>query len=287
VVRRLLAAGHEVVGLTRSPEHAAALAAAGVEPSLADALDVQAVRAAVLAARPHAVLHLLTGLAGRPLRRASDLEETNALRTAGTRFLLDAAAAAGARRFVAESMVLVYGYGDLGPRPLTEDDPPRAVHPDRAVQAAVDALRGLETQLAEASRAFRVEGVALRFGLFRGPGASDGLVRALRRGVPALVAGGGAVIPAVHVEDAADAVVAALDRGRSGEAYNVADPGAATLAETFASVARAAGAPPPRSIPAWVARVVAPYAAVVSATRLVVSSEKARRELGWEPRHAP
>lgn len=285
VVRRLAAAGHEVVGLTRSAAKARLLAALGAEVSVADALDAPALRAAVLAARPHALVHLLTALAGRSLRRPSDLAATNALRTAGTRTLLDAAAGAGVRRFVAESMVLAYGYGAHGDRPLTEDDPPARRASDPALQAAVDALRSLEEQVIAASAAWRVEGSALRLGVLYGPGASDASVAALRRRALPLPGGGrGAALPVVHVEDAADALVRALDGSRPGAVYNVAEPAAAPLGEWYAAMARAAGAPPPRSMPMWLARRVAPFAAALFETRLAVSSERARRELGWAPR---
>jgi nucleoside-diphosphate-sugar epimerase len=285
VVRRLVAAGHEVIGLTRSRERAEALLAAGAVPSVADALDAQEIRAAVLAARPDAVLHLLTSLSGRAMRRPSELAQTNALRTTGTRYLLDAASAAGARRFVAESMVFAYGYADHGERPLAEEDPPAAPHRDREVQAVAEALRALEGQVAEASRAFRVEGVSVRLGLFYGPGASDRALAALRHRALPVPAGGG-VAPVVDVEDAAAAIVAALERGRAGEVYNAADADAPALGELFRALAEAAGAPPPRAVPMWLARLAAPLAAALFETHLRVTSERARRELGWAPRRA-
>lgn len=287
VVRRLVAAGHEVVGLTRSFEKASLLESLGAEPSVADALDVPALRAAVLAARPAAVIDLLTGLAGRSLRRAADLAPTNALRREATRALVDAAASAAVLRFVAESMVFAYGYGDLGPRRLSEDEPASRRHPDRDVQAAVDAARSLEAQVLAATRDWRFEGVVVRLGLLYGARASDAAVAALRRRALPLPGGGaGAAAPVVSVDDAADAVVAALERGRPGAIYNVAEAEPAPLGEFFHAIARAAGAPRPRSLPMWMARRLAPYAATLFETRLAVSTDRARAELGWAPRHA-
>jgi nucleoside-diphosphate-sugar epimerase len=285
VVRRLVAAGHEVVGLTRSPERAAIVAALGAEPAVADALDAPALRAAVLAARPHAVLHLLTALSGRSLRRAADFAATNALRTTGTRYLVDAASAAAVRQFVAESMIFAYGYGDHGARPLAEDDPAASARAAGEVAPAVEAMRSLEEQVLAASRAWRLEGIVLRLGILYGPGASDEAVAALRRRTLPLPRGGPGVVPVLHVEDAADAILLALEHGRPGEIYNVAEEEPAPLRELYGALARASGAPPPRRLPGWIARRVAPHGVAAFDTRLAVTSAKARRELGWAPRH--
>lgn len=284
--RLLLAAGHELVGLTRSPEKARALAAEGVEPSLADALDAPALRAAVLAARPDAVVHLLSALADLPLRRAGDLARTNLLRTSGTRWLLDAATAAGARRLVAASFVLAYGPGDHGEAPLEED----ALRPDTAergeLREAVLALRALERTVAGAARDFRVHGVVLRLGFLYGPRASAAAVDALRRGALPAISGPPGRFPLLHEEDAAAAIAAALERGASGAVYNVADAAPADLGALHAALAAAAGARPPRSVPAWLARGLAPLPVAMAGTRLSVSTDAARRDLGWAPRHA-
>ena len=107
--RRLLpllaAAGHSVVGMTRSVDKAAVIRAAGAEPMVADALDAAAVMDAVQRARPEVVVHQLTALPGNlNLRRFDDtFALTNRLRTEGTQHLLAAARAAGARRLVAQS----------------------------------------------------------------------------------------------------------------------------------------------------------------------------------------
>ena len=285
VVRRLVARGDEVVGLTRSDAGAEALAALGAEATLADARDAPALRAAVIAARPDAVVHLLTALAGRTLRTAADLAPTNLLRTEATRTLLDAASSAGARRFVAESMIFVYGYGDHGPHPLAEQAPVAGAVEGAETRAAFEGLRSLEAQVMEATRAWRVEGVVLRFGILYGPGASDGAVAALRRRAFPLPRSGPAILSVVHVDDAADAVLLALDRARPGEVYNVAEDEPAPLRELYAALARAAGAPAPRLLPRFIARRLAPYGAALFETRLVASSGRAREALGWTPRH--
>ena len=105
LVPMLVAAGHEVAGMTRTPEKAKALLAAGAEPVVADALDGEAVRDALVRARPAIVIHELTSLAKmRDLKHFDrEFELTNRLRMEGTEHLLAAAQAAGAERFVAQS----------------------------------------------------------------------------------------------------------------------------------------------------------------------------------------
>ena len=129
VVRLLVADGHEVVALTRSPSRASIVAKLGARPVIGNALDPESINAAVLSSAPDAVIHALTAIPKRGPLRASDLKATNKLRVVGTRHLLDAAIRAGARRIVVESMAFIYGYGDLGSKPLTEDTPPPTTAP--------------------------------------------------------------------------------------------------------------------------------------------------------------
>jgi nucleoside-diphosphate-sugar epimerase len=120
LVEALVAGGYEVVGLTRTPAKRPALRALGAEAVVADALDEDALRAAMRRAAPEVVVHLLSALPAGGPTKASDLEPTNRLRRTGTARLLAAAVEAGVRRLVAESMVLVHGFGDFGATPLTE-----------------------------------------------------------------------------------------------------------------------------------------------------------------------
>jgi nucleoside-diphosphate-sugar epimerase len=283
VVRRLAAGGHDVVGLTRSPEKRALLEGLGARPVVVDALDQVALSHAVRDASPQAVLHLLTAIPQRGAFRASDLEATNVLRARGTANLMAAALAAGARRFVAESIALAYR--PARDAPATEESAleTRAPHPD--FQPMLDAVASLEEQVLGASRRGVIEGVALRYGVFYGPGvgSTDFMVGLLRRRMMPLLGGGRAVLPMIHIEDAASATVAALEGGRAGEVYNVVDDQSATLREFATAVAEAVGAPRPFSLPLWVARLLGSYAAIGARMQLRVSNEKARRELGWVP----
>jgi NAD(P)H-binding len=105
LIPQLVAAGHEVTGMTRSPAKADALRALGAKAAVADGLDRTAVREAVLRAEPEAVIHQMTSLTGTFNLKKFDefFALTNRLRTEGTDYLLEAAQAAGARRFLAQS----------------------------------------------------------------------------------------------------------------------------------------------------------------------------------------
>src|SRR6188508_709757 len=107
LVRALVAGGHDVTAMTRSPEKQSGLRALGATPVVADALDREALIAAVASVRPTHVIHQLTALPKEGVRSPKDLEATNRLRIEGTRNLLDAAIRAGARRFIVGSFALL------------------------------------------------------------------------------------------------------------------------------------------------------------------------------------
>jgi nucleoside-diphosphate-sugar epimerase len=277
LTRQLLAAGHDVLGLTRSPANAERLRRAGAEPVVADALDRAGLLAAVRDVRADAVVHQLTNLGAKnPLAAA---RATNAVRTVGTANLLAAARAVGATRFLTQSIILAYGYRDHGPHVLTEDDP-LAVAPRGYLGRILGALLSNEEQVLTATD---VEGIALRYGLFYG---DDSVTRAMvrlvgRRRLPVPRSGGGFISP-IHLDDAAAATVAALDRGRGGQAYNVVDDEPVRWADFLDTVAAELGVPRPRRVPDWLPRAI-PYAGKVLDSSLRVANAKARRELGWAP----
>ncbi|HET8656344.1 MAG TPA: NAD(P)-dependent oxidoreductase, partial [Longimicrobiaceae bacterium] len=286
LVPALLADGHEVVAMTRSAGKAAALRDLGAEPVVADALDGAAVSRAVERAAPDAVVHELTDLTGIGNFRRFDDEfaSTNRLRTEGTDHLLAAARAAGVRRFVAQS----YGgwtYEPTGNAPKTEEDPLDPA-PPRNQRRSLDAIRYLEAAVAGARE---MEGIALRYGNFYGPGTSlsaDGEhTRLVRKRALPIVGSGAGVWSFLHVDDAASATVAALERGAPG-VYNIADDEPAPVAVWLPELARVLGARPPRRIPTWLGRLVVGEVGISMMTRIRgMSNAKARRELGWTPRY--
>jgi len=284
LVPLLVERGHQVTGMTRTAGKAAGLRAAGSEPVVADALDRDAVLAAVVAARPEVVVHELTALAEMTDFRKLDqgFALTNRLRTEGTDHLLAAARAAGARRFVAQSFA-GWPFARVGGPVKTEDDP---LDPDPPAQLrrTLDAIRHLESAVLGAEG---LEGVVLRYGGFYGPGTSAGeggfMLEDLRRRRFPLVGAGTGVWSFVHIDDAATATVAAVERGAPG-IYQIVDDDPAPVSEWLPALAAAVGARPPRRVPAWVARLAGGAHGVVLMTEVRgASNAKARRELGWRP----
>ena len=281
LVPLLVARGHRVAATTTSSGKLELLRSLGAEPVLLDALDGAAVGEAVARAEPDAIIHELTSLSGKPDMRRFDqwFATTNALRTRGTQHLLAAAEAAGVGRFVAQSFTGWTNARTGGPV-KTEEDALDA-EPAKAQRETLAAIRFLEESVVGAP----LEGIVLRYGSFYGPGASDALVELVRKRQLPLVGGGRGVWSWIHLDDAAAATVAALERGRRG-IYNVVDDEPSPVAEWLPALAEAAGAKPPLAIPAWLGRLVAGDAAVrwMKSGR-GASNAKAKRELGWQPRY--
>jgi nucleoside-diphosphate-sugar epimerase len=275
---QLVEGGHEVVGTTRSREKAELLRTKGAEPVLLDLLDRAAVRDAVAAATPDAIVHQATALT-----RLSDFKhfdrsfaQTNRLRTDGTENLLAAAREAGVRRFVAQS----YGgwpYAREGGPVKTEEDPLDPT-PVAGMHESLAAIRHLEHAVGEA------RGIALRYGGFYGSPDDAQLELVRKRRFP-IVGDGGGIWSFVHLDDAAAATVLALERGEPG-VYNVVDDEPAPVREWLPALAAAIGAKPPRRVPRWLARLLAGEPGVALMTDIRgASNAKAKRELGWTLRY--
>ena len=284
LVPLLVEGGHQVTGMTRTAGKAVGLRAAGADPVVADALDRDDLVRAVVAARPEVVVHQLTALAGMTSFRRPDqgFALTNRLRTEGTDHLLEAARAAGARRFVAQSFA-GWPFARVGGPVKTEDDP---LDPDPPAQLrrTLDAIRHLESAVLGTEG---LEGVVLRYGGFYGPGTSAGaggyILDDLRRRRFPIVGAGSGVWSFVHIDDAATATVAAVERGAPG-VYQIVDDDPAPVSEWLPALAAAAGARPPRRVPVWLARLLVGEHGVVLMNEVRgASNAKARRELGWRP----
>jgi nucleoside-diphosphate-sugar epimerase len=284
LVPKLVAAGHEVTGMTRSEARAEAVRAAGARAAVVDVFDTGALRAAVAEAQPEVIVHELTSLPERiDFRKEDTYAATNRLRTEGTRNLIDAARAAGARRFVCQSIAFAYRTDGKGLK--TEDDPLLTDAPG-AFGSGVSALREMEEMVLGTDG---LEGLVLRYGFFYGPGtyyAEDGTSTAdVRRRRMPIVGKGSGVFSFIHVDDAADATVAAVERGAPG-VYNVTDDEPAPVSEVLPALAEAVGAKPPRRIPRWLGRLFAGEGGVIMMTELRgAANAKAKRELGWELRY--
>ena len=283
LVPQLVARGHEVVGTTRSAAKTGTLRALGAEPVIVDVLDPDAVADAVAKAEPEVIVHQATALAGpvnmRNVKRMA--AATNRLRSEGTDHLLAAGRAVGVGRFVAQSNFAVL---ERAGGPVADESGRIEPNPPADAKEAADAMRHLEEAVTGITWA---DGIVLRYGGFYGPGtgieaAPDAVMAGLirKRRFP-IVGGGGGVWSMVHIVDAASATVAAIERGKPG-IYHVADDEPAPVRDFLPVLARALGAKPPRRVPAWVVRLLAGRAAVDMMTQARgISSEKAKRELGW------
>jgi 2-alkyl-3-oxoalkanoate reductase len=278
-------AGHDVTGTTRSEENAGLIRDLGAEPMVVDVFDAAALGEAVAAARPDAIVHQLTSIPKRldPKRFEAQFRENNRLRSEGTRHLVDAAVAAGARRIVAQSFASLYeprGRLHVEDDRLTVEVPGGPGETARAVVALEEAV----TQTAG------IDGVALRYGYFYGPGtgyASDGAQAELarRRRLPVVGKGEG-VHSFVHVDDAAAAALRALDDEVPPGIYNIVDDEPAPVREWVPAYCEALGAPSPRHLPVWLARIFGGEFGVQFMTRSEgASNEKAKRGLGLSLRY--
>jgi nucleoside-diphosphate-sugar epimerase len=287
LVPRLVADDHEVVGITRTESKLDMLHELGATGVVADVLDPDQAARVVAEAEPEVIIHQLTAL-----NRNFDIkhfdrtfEETNRLRTEATDHLLAAGRAVGVKRFIAQSYTS-WPFARTGGPVKTEDDP-LDPNPPSAMRESLAAIRHLESAVTGADW---TEGIVLRYGGFYGPGTSLSAeggeqVEVIRKRRFPVVGDGGGVWSFVHIEDAADATVAAVTRGRRG-LYNIVDDEPAPVAEWLPAAARAIGAPEPRHVPRWLGRIAAGEAGVVMMTEVRgASNEKAKRELGWTPGH--
>src|ERR687885_222151 len=284
LVPRLVEAGHEVYGMTRSESKQAMFDELGAVPVVADALDPDQVAEAVGRAAPDVIVHQLTAIGAVDMRHFDrDFALTNRLRTEGTDHLLSAGQAVGVRRFVAQSHIL--SYARIGGLVKSEEDRfDRS--PAREMREAVAAIRHLEEAVLGARW---TEGVVLRYGHFYGPGTSlepgAEQVELVRRRKFPLVGDGGGVWSFIHVADAAEATVAAVEHGGRG-VYKIGDDDPAPVAEWLPALAQELGARKPMRVPRFIGRLFAGEAGVVMMTELRgASNAKAKRELGWRPAH--
>jgi nucleoside-diphosphate-sugar epimerase len=286
LVPALIQRGHEVTGTTRTPAKAERLQAQGATPVILDALDATAVKEAVARAGPEVVVLELTAIpASLDFRHFDEqFEPTNRLRTAGTDNLVAAAAAVGVRRMVAQSYA-AWPYERRGAQVKTELDP-FDDHPPEKVRPTLDALKHLESSVLGSG----LEALVLRYGAFYGPGTSlavdSPMIELVRRRRLPIVGSGEGVWSFAHADDVAAATAIAVERGEPG-AYNITDDEPAAVRLWLPVLAEALGAPKPRRVPVWLARMLVGEAGVTMMTEIRgASNAKAKRELGWAPRYA-
>ncbi len=287
LVPLLVGAGYQVTATTRTPGKANALRAQGANPVVLDGLNKDDVMKAVESSRPDVIVHQMTAIVSvSNLKRLDDeFIPTNRLRTEGTEHLLTAARTAGVQKIVVQSYT---GWPNerRGGRIKTEDDPLDA-NPPKGMTRIMAAIRALESMVGEAQD---ITGIVLRYGSFYGPGTSiaeDGeIVEMVRRRKFPLVGNGAGIWSFLHIDDAALATRLAIEHGPAG-IFNIVDDDPAEVSAWLPVLAQAIGAPPPRRVPAWLARLIIGDAGISMMTEARGSSNaKAKRVLQWQPWYA-
>jgi 2-alkyl-3-oxoalkanoate reductase len=283
LIAELLAKGHDVVALTRSAKKGQALLEQGVEPAIADVFDADAVKAVVRRAAPEIVIEQLTALpATYTLESMSAAASRNRrIRLEGGANVLAAAQAAGVRRYLRQSIAF---WGEPGPG-LADENTPLATAASPAVRADIEVVTEIERRLLASPD---IEGIALRYGFFYGPGTwfhPDGdVARQVREGQFPIIGEGDGVWSWLNVEDAAKATVAAAERGDSG-VYLITDDQPLPVGRWLSAFAASVNAPTPPRISTEQALETGGADAVYYGTRLRgASNAKAKRDLNFQPR---
>ncbi len=284
LVPLLLERGHEVVALSRTSQKAKGLEALGAKVAVANALDKDGLTAAIKRAEPEVIIHQLTALAGVGNFRKFDEEFalTNRLRTEVTDTMLTVARLVGARRFIAQSFC-GWPFAREGGPIKTEEDPLDS-NPPASFSKTFGAIRYLEEAV---RRSTDIEALALRYGIFYGPGtgiARDGSIVELvcKRRMP-IVGDGTGIWSFIHIDDVARATVAAISHGDPG-IYNVVDDEPAPVSTWLPFLADTLGAKPPRRVPVWIGKLAIGDGGVSVMTKIRGGSNaKAKRDLQWQP----
>lgn len=287
LVPLLVANGHAVKGTTRTPGRADEVRAAGADPLVLDVLHRDAVRRGLREAEPEVVVHQATALAGfTDFRKFEEgFAATNRLRTEGTDNLLASMLELGVRRIVAQSFA-GWPHARVGGPVKTEDDP-LDPEPPEALRTTLEAIQHLERAVLHTDG---IEGTALRYGGFYGPGTSlaEGgfQLEVVRKRRFPIVGVGTGITSFIHIDDASAATLAAIESGVQG-LYNIVDDDPAPVDEWLPALAEAIGAKPPRRIPVWLARLFVGEHGVVMMTDVRgASNAKAKRDLHWQPAYA-
>jgi nucleoside-diphosphate-sugar epimerase len=284
LVPRLVETGYEVVGLARSVQKGRVLEAMGAKVVLADVLNKEELTAAIRRAEPEVIIHQLTALARAGNFRKFDQEFalTNRFRTEVTDTMLAAARLVGTRRFIAQSFC-GWPFAREGGPVKTEDDP-LDPNPPASFRKTLAAIEYLEDTV---RRSTDVQALALRYGIFYGPGtgiAKDGpIVDLVRKRRLPIVGDGAGIWSFIHISDVARATVAAITRGEPG-IYNVVDDDPSPVSTWLPALAKAVGAKPPFRVPVLLGKLAIGDGGVSMMTEIRGGSNaKAKRELGWEP----
>ncbi len=274
IVRQLVARNHTVVGLTRSETAEATVRSLGGEPRRADLFDAEAVAQAAKGCE--IVIRVATAIPTKVRTGPKDWAMNDRIRREGTSSLVAAAARAGARAFLQESVV--WAVGTLDGRPFDEDAPPAN---DPVLASALDGERIAR----EASLSQGFDALALRCGGFY---SADGwhtrlLAESIAKGRPVLIGRQSPVWSMVHTDDAASAFVKASEAPRTG-VWHIVDDRPVPLADFLGEMAQRLDARPPRRMPRWLGRMfLGRYGTRILSSSFSTSNARFRREFGWRP----
>ncbi len=280
----LLEKGHEVFALIHTPQKAKAVEELGARTVIADALNRNELTEAIRKTEPEVIIHELTALStvtGSFRKFDQEFALTNRFRTEVTDTMLAAAGAVGVRRFIAQSFC-GWPYAREGWIVKTEDDP-LDTNPPASFRKTLEAIRYLENAI---SRAENIEALALRYGLLYGPGtgiAKDSAIvtQVRNRRIP-IIGDGAGVWSFIHVDDAAQATLAAISRGNPG-IYNIVDDVPAPVSTWLPYMAQILGSKPPYHLSVWLGRLLIGEGGVTMMTQIRGGSNiKAKRELEWQ-----
>jgi 2-alkyl-3-oxoalkanoate reductase len=286
VVRLLLDGGHDVAAVARSEAKAETLQELGADAIVAEVFDDEVLRGAMAAAEPEVVVHQLTVLPDELDARdaAAGFALNDRVRVDGTRALVDAAAAIGARRMIAQS--IAFAYAPVGGW-VKDESAPLYLDAPSPWGSSVAAVAELERQVLEARG---MDGVVLRYGTLYGPGTwydADGgtVARAVRAGHMPLIGDGAGMQSFTHVDDAATAAVAALEV--TPAVYNVVEDDPVRARDWLPLFARSLGGPEPPRLSAAEGLERSGWTAVHRMTEQRGASNAHAREClgGWEPEH--
>lgn len=281
---KLLAEGHAIVALTRSPKQAPALKERGIEPAIADVFDPEAIKAVLSRAQPDVVIEQLTALPRTYTRESMSAAGplNTRIRLEGGANVLAAARAAGVRRYLRQSIAF---WAAPGPG-LADEETPLALDASPAVAGDARVVTELEDRLLGSAG---IEGIILRYGFFYGPGTwfnPDGdVAKQVRQQQFPIVGDGEGVWSWLHIEDAAIATVAAAQHGKPG-IYIIANDQPLPVREWLPAFAQWLNAPPPPQISIEDALKADGGAdAVYYGTQMRgASNAKAKRDLNFQPR---
>jgi nucleoside-diphosphate-sugar epimerase len=276
LIREFKARGHAVVGLSRGSRGEELIRSLGGESHSADIFDADSLARAAEGAE--VLIHAATSIPSKTKTKPQDWEMNDRLRRDGTRALCDCAMKVGARLYLQQSIVWL-----ARPEDGSFFDETSKAQPDWVTRSALDA----ETIAFEAGDRSGFNVSALRCGLFYGPDAPSTRTMGellLKRKFP-IIGSGDAMLSCLHTEDAASAFVVAAEGNKHG-LWHVVDDRNVTVKDLLTEFAAQLGAPAPRRVPVWLARLLAGGNAVsLFTSSMRTSNARFREDFGWSPRY--